>query len=715
MDGCCDAYPADEVLASGFARSDVVRLITQSLYALGYHRSAELLEGESHVKLLSADVSEFRRGILDGRWDDAGARIPALGLESPEAACAVQFLILEHKYLELVDEQRFAPALDCLRAQLVPLGANPLKLRTLASFLLCAERRELHERCGWANIGASAGDVRIAARQRLLRALQALIPPSVLVPEGRLEALLLQAMAQQAALPAQALSASACDTAAHAPRPRWDLFQDAAPPCAHLASACVRVLEAHRDEAWCVAFCRGGSRLASAGKDGLAVIWSTPDGALAPDRRASSPQSTDGAASTIASGECDVVGGDEGARTAVESREVLHVLDGHSAPVCYLQWSPDDSQLLTCCTAGRICRWAAATGALERLYAQHEEAVQACAWLPDGRHFISGGLDKRLLLWALDGSVLQAWHGVRVTDLALARSSGQLIVLTADQRIRWAQPLMPSCPALTARRQPPLGHGRHAARRAFAPHIALTRAPPGALAPPCARRLFPILATHDGQPRLSTAAERSLPVARPVTSCALSSDARQLLVSTASDTVELWDLAQAAEASEPTVCYVGHRHARFVVRSAFGGHAERFVLSGCARRAPLTRARTPHACPSAWSQPTGARVGQSLTTCTFQSLATVPEPAIFSKTCHLLRARARAARADTVRRSEDAQVYIWNRADGALLEVLAGHSGAVNAVAWSPTQHHVFASASDDHTIRIWAPKSRTDRSAKAQ
>ncbi|KAG8461351.1 hypothetical protein KFE25_010538 [Diacronema lutheri] len=593
MDGCCDAYPADEVLASGFARSDVVRLITQSLYALGYHRSAELLEGESHVKLLSADVSEFRRGILDGRWDDAGARIPALGLESPEAACAVQFLILEHKYLELVDEQRFAPALDCLRAQLVPLGANPLKLRTLASFLLCAERRELHERCGWANIGASAGDVRIAARQRLLRALQALIPPSVLVPEGRLEALLLQAMAQQAALPAQALSASACDTAAHAPRPRWDLFQDAAPPCAHLASACVRVLEAHRDEAWCVAFCRGGSRLASAGKDGLAVIWSTPDGALAPDRRASSPQSTDGAASTIASGECDVVGGDEGARTAVESREVLHVLDGHSAPVCYLQWSPDDSQLLTCCTAGRICRWAAATGALERLYAQHEEAVQACAWLPDGRHFISGGLDKRLLLWALDGSVLQAWHGVRVTDLALARSSGQLIVLTADQRIR----------------------------------------------------LFPILATHDGQPRLSTAAERSLPVARPVTSCALSSDARQLLVSTASDTVELWDLAQAAEASEPTVCYVGHRHARFVVRSAFGGHAERFVLSG----------------------------------------------------------------------SEDAQVYIWNRADGALLEVLAGHSGAVNAVAWSPTQHHVFASASDDHTIRIWAPKSRTDRSAKAQ
>lgn len=59
----------------------------------------------------------------------------------------------------------------------------------------------------------------------------------------------------------------------------------------------------------------------------------------------------------------------------------------------------------------------------------------------------------------------------------------------------------------------------------------------------------------------------------------------------------------------------------------------------------------------------------------------------------------------SARRSEDSQVYIWKRADGALLEVLPGHSGAVNAVAWSPVQHDLFASASDDHTVRIWGPK----------
>lgn len=53
--------------------------------------------------------------------------------------------------------------------------------------------------------------------------------------------------------------------------------------------------------------------------------------------------------------------------------------------------------------------------------------------------------------------------------------------------------------------------------------------------------------------------------------------------------------------------------------------------------------------------------------------------------------------------SEDSQVYVWARHSGALVDVLPGHSGAVNAVAWHPTRC-MFASASDDHTVRVWAP-----------
>ncbi|KAG5518694.1 hypothetical protein PMAC_002663 [Pneumocystis sp. 'macacae'] len=61
--------------------------------------------------------------------------------------------------------------------------------------------------------------------------------------------------------------------------------------------------------------------------------------------------------------------------------------------------------------------------------------------------------------------------------------------------------------------------------------------------------------------------------------------------------------------------------------------------------------------------------------------------------------------------SEDSQVYVWHRENGSLIETLKSHKGTVNSVSWSPVNPVMFASAGDDHTVRIWAKSSALSKS----
>ena len=56
--------------------------------------------------------------------------------------------------------------------------------------------------------------------------------------------------------------------------------------------------------------------------------------------------------------------------------------------------------------------------------------------------------------------------------------------------------------------------------------------------------------------------------------------------------------------------------------------------------------------------------------------------------------------------SEDATVSIWNKEKGDIIAKIGtnstGHSQVINCVSWSPADPYVFATASDDQTVRIW-------------
>ncbi|KAI1306428.1 hypothetical protein EDD11_004759 [Mortierella claussenii] len=60
--------------------------------------------------------------------------------------------------------------------------------------------------------------------------------------------------------------------------------------------------------------------------------------------------------------------------------------------------------------------------------------------------------------------------------------------------------------------------------------------------------------------------------------------------------------------------------------------------------------------------------------------------------------------------SEDFKVYIWHRENGNLIQTLDGHTQPVTVVAWNLTNPTMFASASDDHTIRIWGTPDDAER-----
>ena len=89
-------------------------------------------------------------------------------------------------------------------------------------------------------------------------------------------------------------------------------------------------------------------------------------------------------------------------RNSCQRRQVC--LTGDSGPLYCLALAPDSRTV--CCGDGRgfIWRWDLVTGKLLSAVPGHNSVVWSIAYSPDGKHFVTGSVDRTVKVWRADCS-----------------------------------------------------------------------------------------------------------------------------------------------------------------------------------------------------------------------------------------------------------------------------------------------------------------------
>uniref|UniRef100_A0A7S1IRP5 CTLH domain-containing protein n=1 Tax=Eutreptiella gymnastica TaxID=73025 RepID=A0A7S1IRP5_9EUGL len=367
-------------------RGAIVRLMLQSLQALGYKESLHKLEEESGVLLQSQHINQFRNCILAGQWSEVINLLPNLKID-PHNIKHVKFLIYEQKFMELLEMGDRMQAVQCVRKELTPLMHDANSLHKLTALLMCKDQKSLYKRSGgW---DGKSGD----SRQILIKALHNYISSDQLLPESRLFQLLHQAQLyqQQNCIYHNTLISD------------FSLLQDHTCTRSSVPQYTRCVIRTHGDEVWFVAFSHSGQYLATAGKDQRCFIFDVS--------RWADPSFQPG------------------------EPIPLHCLEGHLDSISFLAWSPDDSLLVTC-SQDCSCRvWNVQNGECVLKFTRHSEPVLAAAWYPDGQYIVSAAQDKYVYKWDLQGKVKGKHCGARVNDISVSKDSKRMVTIDSDKRI----------------------------------------------------------------------------------------------------------------------------------------------------------------------------------------------------------------------------------------------------------------------------------------
>ncbi|PKA52123.1 Notchless protein like [Apostasia shenzhenica] len=442
-----------------FDRSEFIRLIISSLYSLGYRRTACSLELESGIPLDSPEYVSLLFYILSSRWNDCVSVIGSIGgLDSGTRSLAT-FLAWREHFMELLGSgDGVLPAIGVLQKRISQLELDRRRVHGLARAIVTLE-------------GAVTVENTVRSRVGLLMDLVEVLPPWVRVPSGRLEHLVESAVVKQV---------ESC--VYHNSREEITLYMDHECSREQIPCKCSQILCAHKNEVWFVQFSNNGEYLASSSSDCTAIIWKVDED---------------------------------------DTLSVKYTLEGHTKPVSFVAWSPDDSMLLTCGNGEVLKLWDANTGKCRHTFASSiKRIVNSCAWFPDSKRIVCGSIDpdNRIYTCDLEGNELEVWEGERmpkISDIAVTPDGHFLISICSNREI-WI-------------------------------------------------REFP------------RGKEWVIEEEHSITSLSLSRDGKSLIVNLNSEEIHLWNVLGC---SNTPVRFTGHKQNKYVIRSCFGGLNSSFIASG---------------------------------------------------------------------------------------------------------------------------------------
>ncbi|XP_023632564.1 WD repeat-containing protein 26 homolog [Capsella rubella] len=391
--------------------SEVIRIITEALYSLGYGESGIRLEKESGIPLHSTIVKLFLEQVNNGEWDKSIVTLKGIQLQNEKA---VTFLLLEQKFFEFLKLEKDTDALGILRKEMLPLGVNNKRVHELASVLISASGKDAE--C--VNPGS-----------KVVEKLQNLFPPAILIPEKRLEYLLEMDLDSQ----------MSCCEFHNIPDSDLSLYSHHHCGIHNIPSETLETLEKHTDEVWFLKFSHNGKYLASSSKDKSAIIWE-----IDAQGKFSEKHKLLGHVNPVAMvlwspddkqvltcGEDEVI-----KRWVVDSGECVQTYETDGVGSVSCGWFHDGSGIIGGMADRRICLWNLDGTEIEHEQVQREQKLSDVAMTADGKWLVSVGRVCEISLFNRETRAVRLIpEEDMITSFSLSKDNKHLLINLITQKI----------------------------------------------------------------------------------------------------------------------------------------------------------------------------------------------------------------------------------------------------------------------------------------